>query len=492
MCGLTGGIGSGKSTVARMLVARGAVVVDADAIAREVVEPGTPALAALVETFGPEILLPDGSLDRPALAALAFVNDETRKKLEDITHPAIGAEFLRQLSEAPADGIVVHDVPLLVESKRGFEYDAVIVVEAPLELRFDRLEERGVPRDDAQRRSDLQATDEQRRKVATWVVDNSGDLAHLEQQIDAIWSDLEDRARAKVAEELRRSYYSSAGPMTAIDETRFGAALEGLDQTPDALASAVRGVLIHRDWAPFLGMTFDADRLADQQVRPVNEILARVLTLRDEPIAQTRELTDRMVAVCRHYAVLYTALLRRAGTPARSRAGFARYLGAGWGDHWITERWDGRWVRDDAQIGAVARSTLDLHFDPADMPPGEFLTGAEAWLRCRAGEADPEEFGIFDQRGLWFVRGNVPRDLAAVNKVELLPWDSWGTVAGPDWQPTATELEQVDDLARAIVADDPAEVRQRYQGMPVTRQIVSFVEGARIPVDLGDLIATGE
>jgi dephospho-CoA kinase len=196
MVGLTGGIGSGKSTVARMLVERGAVVVDADQIAREVVEPGQPALAALVEAFGPEILRPDGSLDRTELAARAFVSDETRKQLEAITHPAIGEEFLRRVAAAPADGIVVHDVPLLVESTRGYDYGAVIVVEAPKELRLLRLEARGVSRADAERRMALQAGDEDRRKVATWVIDNGADLNHLQRQIRAIWPQLQARAKA--------------------------------------------------------------------------------------------------------------------------------------------------------------------------------------------------------------------------------------------------------------------------------------------------------
>src|SRR5882757_9730280 len=109
MVGLTGGIGSGKSTVAEMLARRGAVIVDADAIAREVVEPGTPTLAKLVERFGPEILHADGSLDRPALAAVAFASEDTKKELEAITHPAIGEEFLRWIAAAPPDGVVVHD-----------------------------------------------------------------------------------------------------------------------------------------------------------------------------------------------------------------------------------------------------------------------------------------------------------------------------------------------------------------------------------------------
>jgi dephospho-CoA kinase len=200
MVGLTGGIGAGKSTVAEMLAARGAIVIDADKIAREVVEPGTPTLAKLVERFGPEILLPDGSLDRPALAAVAFVDDETRKELEAITHPAIGEEFLRRVAEAKPGDVVIHDVPLLVESKRGFDYGCVIVVEAPLETRLDRLESRGVPRDDARRRIDLQASDEDRRKVATWVVDNAGELRDLEKQIAEIWPQLLERSAIAAAE----------------------------------------------------------------------------------------------------------------------------------------------------------------------------------------------------------------------------------------------------------------------------------------------------
>jgi dephospho-CoA kinase len=196
MVGLTGGIGSGKSTVAAALTKRGAVVVDADAIARQVVEPGTPALAALVERFGEGILRADGSLDRPALARLAFVDDDSRKALEAITHPAIGAEFLRQIEVAPPGAVIVHDVPLLVESTRGYDYGAVIVVEAPREVRLERLEARGIDRADAEARMAAQATDEERRAVATWVIDNGGTLDDLERQVDELWPDLLARAAA--------------------------------------------------------------------------------------------------------------------------------------------------------------------------------------------------------------------------------------------------------------------------------------------------------
>jgi dephospho-CoA kinase len=192
LVGLTGGIGSGKSTVAALLVERGAVVVDADAVARSVVEPGTPALAALVERFGEGILGPDGALDRPKLAELAFADEASRKDLEAITHPAINAEFLRQMQAAPVDGIVVCDVPLLAESEqaRGRGYPVIVVVEAQLDLRLDRLEGRGVPRDDAERRMAAQASDEERRAIATHVIDNSGDLGALEHQVDDLWADL--------------------------------------------------------------------------------------------------------------------------------------------------------------------------------------------------------------------------------------------------------------------------------------------------------------
>ena len=196
MVGLTGGIGSGKSTVAAMLAERGAVVVDADAIAREVVEPGRPAYAGLVERFGDDVVAPDGTLDRATLAAKAFATPEAKADLEAITHPAIGAEFLRRVAEAPEDGIVVHDVPLLVESARGFEYGCVIVVEAPREVRLRRLEARGIGRADAEARMAAQASDAERREVATWVLDNGGDREALRRQVDALWPELERRTAA--------------------------------------------------------------------------------------------------------------------------------------------------------------------------------------------------------------------------------------------------------------------------------------------------------
>jgi dephospho-CoA kinase len=193
LVGLTGGIGAGKSTVADLLAERGAVIVDADEVARAVVEPGQPALAKLVDRFGPTILDADGRLDRAALAKLAFVDDAARRDVEAITHPAINEEFGRRVAEAPSDAIVVLDVPLLVESPqaRARGYKTVIVVEAPRDIRLARLEARGVDRADAEARMSAQASDDERRAVATFVVDNSGDRASLRRQIDDVWTDLQ-------------------------------------------------------------------------------------------------------------------------------------------------------------------------------------------------------------------------------------------------------------------------------------------------------------
>jgi len=206
LVGLTGGIGAGKSTVADLLAERGAVIVDADEVARAVVEPGQRALAKLVDRFGAGILDADGRLDRSALAKLAFVDDESRRDLEAITHPAINEEFGRRVAAAPSDAVVVLDVPLLVESPQARErgYQAVIVVEAPRDVRLARLEARGVDRADAEARMAAQAGDDERRKIATYVIDNAGDRAALERQVDEVWAELQPRQREEAADKPAR------------------------------------------------------------------------------------------------------------------------------------------------------------------------------------------------------------------------------------------------------------------------------------------------
>jgi dephospho-CoA kinase len=187
--GLTGGIGSGKSTVAALLAQHGARVVDADRIAREVVEPGTPGLAAVVAEFGDGVLTPEGALDRPALAGLVFGDPAARARLDAVVHPLVRARAAELVAGVPDDAVVVQDVPLLVETGQAASFDLVLVVEADVDTRVARLVERGLTAADARARIASQATDEQRRAVADVVLRNDGDRAALAAQVERFWSE---------------------------------------------------------------------------------------------------------------------------------------------------------------------------------------------------------------------------------------------------------------------------------------------------------------
>ena len=189
--GLTGGIGSGKSTVAAMLAGLGAYVVDCDALGRQVIEPHGRAYRRVIERFGPGIVRDDGHIDRPALAAIVFADEAELAALNAISHPAIDAEIAERIAAAPADSVVVLDMAVLVETDLGAgQYDIVVVVEAPLEVRLARLAQRGMTADDARARMAAQATDDQRRAVADYVIDNGRDLEWLREQVAALWQTL--------------------------------------------------------------------------------------------------------------------------------------------------------------------------------------------------------------------------------------------------------------------------------------------------------------
>jgi dephospho-CoA kinase len=206
--GLTGGMGSGKSAVSSLLASHGAVMVDHDRTARDIVEPGRAALREIVARFGEGVLLEDGSLNRPALAALVFNGDEdARQALNRITHPRIARSTREQYNRARKrlgdQAIVIQDSPLLFETKAQNRYIGVIVVEAPVELRIQRLHAgRGIPEDEARRRIAVQATDEQRRTIARWVVSNDGDLDDLAVQVGQLWASLQKLNARVIAEGL--------------------------------------------------------------------------------------------------------------------------------------------------------------------------------------------------------------------------------------------------------------------------------------------------
>lgn len=255
------------------------------------------------------------------------------------------------------------------------------------------------------------------------------------------------------------------------------------------LRHVVQGLLLHRDWAPAYGVEGDAIRIDEQNLRSTNEVLGRALEISDEPVTVTREPIDRVLCICRHFTLLHTALLRSHDVPARVRCGFSNYFDpTKWYDHWITERWDGvRWIREDPQIDELQAKIVNLDFDPYDQPPRKFLTGGEAWIAARAGEVDPNLFGIFDMWGIAFIAGNVVNDFACLNKVELLPWDSWGMKAGPHAELTSEALAVLDDVAALATSDDTEAIQARYQGddrLRVPTDILSFINGDMVEVHL--------
>ena len=199
LIGLTGGIASGKSLVSTRLAERGAVIVDADVLAREVVEPGTEGLAQIADHFGPTVIAADGSLNRPALGAIIFSDPEQREKLNAITHPAVWKRARELFDQAAMDEVVVYDVPLLVEGAKGrqLDFDLIVVVNASTETRLHRLTElRGMTHDEAMHRLNSQASDTERLAVADVVIDNNGSVDETLEQVDALWATVSSRASA--------------------------------------------------------------------------------------------------------------------------------------------------------------------------------------------------------------------------------------------------------------------------------------------------------
>jgi dephospho-CoA kinase len=188
--GLTGGIGSGKSEVARLLVGHGARLIDADLVAREVVEPGTPGLARVVEALGPSVVAPDGTLDRPAVAALVFADPGLLAALNAIVHPLVAARTAQLMHEAPDDAVVVNDVPLLMENGLQGSYDLVVVVDAPEDVRLERLVARGLSPADVRARMAAQASREDRLAGADYVIDNAGTMDELRTRVEQLWREL--------------------------------------------------------------------------------------------------------------------------------------------------------------------------------------------------------------------------------------------------------------------------------------------------------------
>jgi hypothetical protein len=266
------------------------------------------------------------------------------------------------------------------------------------------------------------------------------------------------------AEEL--SYYASPGPLTRLDERPQ---LARLPADPAGIVRVVQGLMVHDYYAPLYGLDVPPERRrVEHELRTADAIVHQILRLDPASLTEPRPPERRLIGYCRHFSVLTCALLRHVGVPARARCGFGMSFESGRGiDHWILERWDedrGGWVRTDAQLDDIQRRALGLQFDPLVLPAGVFLSGGEAWQRCRAGQADPAKFGIGEWWGAWFVRNNVVRDVAALNKVELLPWDSWGLMDRESNLGEGSADELVDEVASLAADDRWAALRAKYEG----------------------------
>lgn len=299
-----------------------------------------------------------------------------------------------------------------------------------------------------------------------------------------------------MAEQL--SYFARPAPMSAPGP--HAELFAALPQAIGELCQVVQGLVLHLFWAERYGVQLPEARQAEVQLRPVADKLERILALDPRPLTDTRPPERRLVGNCRDFSLLLTAILRHQGVPARARCGFARYfIPDHFEDHWVCEYWHAgqeRWVLTDAQLDGFQVRALGATFDPCDLPRDQFLTGGEAWQLCRTGQADPDAFGIADLQGLWFVRGNLVRDVAALNKVELLAWDVWGAIGSRDEDLSAADLEALDQMAglSSGAVSDFEPVRRLYQNdarWRVPPVIQSFTPGGLVEVDLGGLELAG-
>ncbi|MFO1162939.1 MAG: transglutaminase-like domain-containing protein [Reyranellaceae bacterium] len=255
-------------------------------------------------------------------------------------------------------------------------------------------------------------------------------------------------------------------PINMSDAGRQVNLLDALPHDVGRLADIIHGLLIHQHIAPVYGVTLTPAQQLEAHIRGVEPMLERIAAHDARPLSVPRPAHERLVGVCRHFTLLHVAMLRRQGTPARARCGFGAYFETGkYVDHWVTEFWNSteqRWQLCDPQIDADQRQLFRIAFDPKDTPRDQFVVAGDAWQLCRSGKADPQAFGILDMRGLWFIAGNVVRDVAALNNHEMLPWDVWGAMGRTDAE---LDLEFIDCMAPLSSQPDrdPAALQRAYR-----------------------------
>ena len=261
-----------------------------------------------------------------------------------------------------------------------------------------------------------------------------------------------------VTEPATLALYAQPDIMTAPGQR--AALFEPLPDDIADLVAVVQGLVVHEFWAHAYGLSLSDDDRTTVHIRRVADVLDQVVSRDDRPLTAPRSPQGRVAGNCRMFSVLLVAMLRAKGVPARARCGFGMYFLGGFGeDHWVCEYWNaaaGRWVLVDAQIDQIQRERLPIDFDLLDVPRNRFLVAGDAWTMCRSGAADPDTFGLsgLKEGGAWWVAGNLMRDAAALDNRELLPWDTWGAMPGPDDEIDNDLLSLFDRLATLTTAPD--------------------------------------
>lgn len=267
------------------------------------------------------------------------------------------------------------------------------------------------------------------------------------------------------------TYYAAPGAMTSLSPAYYNV-VKQLPNDVQSLSRIVQGLAIHQYVAsPFYNVEISDERKSEAHIRHAEQLLDTILALNGSSLATVREPNERLVGVCHHFAKLLVTFLRAKGIPSRMRYGFGDYFNPGfYEDHSLCEYWDAneqRWILVDPQFDGVWQKALNITHDVFDVPRQHFLTPSDGWIKCRHGEAEPAAFGIFqnDLRGLWFIAGNIIRDVAALNKMEMLQWDSWIGMPPPTDQMEETKLKWFDQLAMLSHSPDSnfSELRQLYE-----------------------------
>jgi hypothetical protein len=289
------------------------------------------------------------------------------------------------------------------------------------------------------------------------------------------------------------AYY--AKPAAIDDGGVHRAFLSGLPSEPAELAAAIQGLMLHQHWAPAYGETLTEKRRQEPHLRGVQDMLA-CLNARSPLGTDGYSPATRLVGVCRHFTLLTVAALRAQGIPARARCGFAGYFAPGkFEDHWVAECWserEARWRLIDAQLDDLQRKKLRIEFDPLDVPRDRFVVAGRAWEMCRLGQASPDQFGLSFLReyGIWFVASNLVRDLAALNKREMLPWDVWGAMPAPGGAIAPETATAFDEVAVYSLSPDAhfRALQERYRNDPrftVPLTVTNAIRGAKESVPAG-------